>query len=159
MSEAAEGQVADLLGDVGHVARLDLVAVVLEATVPVLGHHAQVVAQDTQHTLDVRLADDAAQAGLAGVLRRDHDGHVVVENLNGQVLALLAEHLLDLLLLDLAGPVMGVHDVIADLVVDMRRLTRDLKVLAVLPGSCFADDFLLVNGTRQRQAMLIQVCR
>jgi hypothetical protein len=58
-----------------------------------------------------------------------------VEDLDRQVLALLAEHLLHLLLEDLAGPVMGVDDVIADLVLDLRRLTGDLEILDfLLPG-------------------------
>jgi hypothetical protein len=52
-----------------------------------------------------------------------------VEDLDRQVLALLAEDLLLLLLQDLAGPVMRVDDVIADLVLDLLRLPRDLEVL------------------------------
>ena len=50
-------------------------------------------AQHGQDLLDGLLVDDAPQAGLAGVLARDHDGHVVVEDLDGEVLALLTEHL------------------------------------------------------------------
>jgi hypothetical protein len=52
-----------------------------------------------------------------------------VEDLDGQVLTLLAEDLLLLLLQDLAGPMMRVYDVIADLVLDLLRLPRDLEVL------------------------------
>jgi hypothetical protein len=52
-----------------------------------------------------------------------------VEDLDREVLPLLAEDLLLLLLQDLAGPVMRVDDVIADLVLDLLRLPRDLKVL------------------------------
>ena len=72
--------------------------------------------------LDGLLVDDAAQAGLAGVLARDHDGHVVVEDLDREVLALLAEDLLRFLLEDLAGPVMRVDDVVADLELDVLDL-------------------------------------
>jgi len=52
-----------------------------------------------------------------------------VQDLDRQVLTLLAEDLLLLLLQDLAGPVMRVDDVIADLVLDLLRLPRDLEVL------------------------------
>jgi hypothetical protein len=52
-----------------------------------------------------------------------------VEDLDREVLTLLAEDLLLLLLQDLAGPVMRVDDVIADFVLDLLRLPRDLEVL------------------------------
>jgi len=52
-----------------------------------------------------------------------------VQDLDGQVLTLLAEDLLLLLLQDLAGPVMRVYDVIADLILDLLRLPRDLELL------------------------------
>jgi hypothetical protein len=52
-----------------------------------------------------------------------------VEDLDREVLALLAENLLLLLLQDLAGPVMRVDDVIADLVLDLLGLPRDLEAL------------------------------
>jgi hypothetical protein len=52
-----------------------------------------------------------------------------VEDLDREVLPLLSEDLLLLLLQDLAGPVMRVDDVIADLVLDLLRLPRDLEVL------------------------------
>ena len=82
--------------------------------------------------LDRLLVDDAAQARLAGVLTRDHDGHVVVEDLDREVLAHLAEDVLLLLLDDLAGPMMGIDDVVADLEVDALDLARDLEVLDLL---------------------------
>jgi hypothetical protein len=57
-----------------------------------------------------------------------------VQDLDGQVLTLLAEDLLLLLFQDLAGPVMRVYDVIADLILDLLRLPRDLELLdGVLP--------------------------
>jgi hypothetical protein len=49
-----------------------------------------------------------------------------VKDLDREVLALLAEDLLHLLLEDLAGPVVGVDDLIADLVLLERRLTLEL---------------------------------
>jgi hypothetical protein len=52
-----------------------------------------------------------------------------VEDLDREVLALLAENFLLLLLDDLAGPVMRVYDVVADLVLDLLGLPRDLEVL------------------------------
>jgi hypothetical protein len=52
-----------------------------------------------------------------------------VQDLDGQVLTLFAEDLLLLLLQDLAGPVMRVYDVIADLIFDLLRLPRDLELL------------------------------
>ena len=59
---------------------------------------------------------------MRGVLARDHDGHVVVEDLDREVLALLAEDLLLLLLEDLAGAVVRIDDVVADLELDVLDL-------------------------------------
>jgi hypothetical protein len=55
-----------------------------------------------------------------------------VEDLDGQVLALLAEDLLLLLLEDLAGTVVRVDDLIADLVLLVRRLTAYRELLDCL---------------------------
>jgi hypothetical protein len=51
-----------------------------------------------------------------------------VEDLDGEVLALLTEDLLGLLLEDLAGPMVGIDDVVADLEIDVLDLD-DLEVL------------------------------
>jgi hypothetical protein len=60
-----------------------------------------------------------------------------VQDLDRQVLTLLAEDLLLLLLQDLSGPVMRVDDLITDLVLDLLRLPRDLEVLdGLLPVCC-----------------------
>jgi hypothetical protein len=59
-----------------------------------------------------------------------------VQDLDGEVLAPLAEDLLLLLLEDLAGAVMRVYDVVADLEVEAFDLTADLEVLQVV-----FDDF------------------
>src|SRR5215208_30148 len=139
----ADREVADHLGELVDVAGLDLLTVVLEPAVPVLGHLAHVVAKHSQHALDGLLADDPAQACLPRVLTRDHDGHVVVKDLDRQVLALLAEHRLELLLLDLAGAVVRVHHVVADLVDDLDELTLDLEVYDFVLHCCVADVVLL----------------
>ena len=110
----ADGEVADHLGDLEDVARLELVAVVLVATAPVLGHLGRVAAQDLEDLVDHVRLDDLAQAGAVGVLDGDHDGHVVVEDLDREVVALLAEDLFLLDLHDLARAVMRVHDLVSD---------------------------------------------
>jgi hypothetical protein len=60
-----------------------------------------------------------------------------VEDLDRQVLTLLAEDLLLLLLQDLAGAVVRIDDLVADLVVDVRRLA--LELLDVVLPICLAD--------------------
>jgi hypothetical protein len=52
-----------------------------------------------------------------------------VEDLDREVLALLTEDLLLCLLENLAGTVMWVDDVVAELELDVLGLTRDLEVL------------------------------
>jgi hypothetical protein len=65
-----------------------------------------------------------------------------VKDLDGQVLALLAQHLLELLLEDLSCAVVRVHHLIADLV--DRRRALDLKVLDdFIFDDCVANDALL----------------
>jgi hypothetical protein len=56
-----------------------------------------------------------------------------VEDLDGEVLALLTEDLLDLFLEDLAGAVMRIDDVVADLEPDV----FDLGALEILDLLCF----------------------
>jgi hypothetical protein len=69
-----------------------------------------------------------------------------VEDLDRQVLALLAEDRLHLLLDDLAGPVVGVDHVVVDLVDDVLGLSRDLEILdeLVLPV-CIGDGASLLG--------------
>ena len=136
----ADGEVANHLGELEHVAGLDLLAVVLEAPVPVLRHLAHVVAKHGQHLCHGLLADHAPETRAARVLTRDHDGHVVVEDLDRQVLALLAQHLLLLLLQDLARPMMRIHDVVPDLVFDVGGLSGDLEVREILLNRRFGND-------------------
>jgi hypothetical protein len=68
-----------------------------------------------------------------------------VEDLDGEVLAGLTEDLLVLLLDDLAGAMMRVDDVVADLEVDALGLSGDVQILD-LRGSCLGDDALLRLG-------------
>jgi hypothetical protein len=58
-----------------------------------------------------------------------------VEDLDGEVLTLLTEHLLQFLLEDLARAVMGVDDVVADLELDV--LDGDLDVEIVFQDLLF----------------------
>ena len=156
----ADREVANHLGELEDVTGLDLLAVVLETPVPVLRHLAHVVAEDTEDLLDVVLPDHAPQTRLVGVAARDHDRHVVMKDLDGEVLALLAEHLLHLLLEDLARPMMGVDDLVADLVDG--RLAVDLEVLYVelLLHHCVANGSLLrVRAASSIAACWFQVCR
>jgi hypothetical protein len=74
-----------------------------------------------------------------------------VEDLDREVLALLAEDLLLLLLEDLARPVVGVDDVIAYVIDLLRRFT--LEVLDCLLPLCFG------NGRPPRSVVAFQVCR
>src|SRR5918998_6056239 len=152
----ADGEVADHLGELEHVAGLDLVAVVLEATVPVLRHLADVGAEHRDHALDRVLVDHSAQPGLGRVLARDHHGHLVVDDLDCEVLALGAEYVAYLLLEDLAGPVMGVDHVVADLVVDLD--VDHLEAIELVFPGCVSDGVLLFVA-RPEAAVLCQVCR
>jgi hypothetical protein len=63
-----------------------------------------------------------------------------VEDLDREVLALLAEDLLDLLLQDLARPVVRIDDVVAYLVLDVGNLTGDLEVRDLLLRQRFGND-------------------
>jgi hypothetical protein len=65
-----------------------------------------------------------------------------VEDLDGEVLLLLTEDLLGFLLEDLARPVMGIDDVVADLELDQLGLDGDLKVLDLLFDNFGNDDLL-----------------
>ena len=71
-----------------------------------------------------------------------------MKDLDGQVLALLAENLLQLLLENLAGSMVGVYDLVADLI--DRGLTVDIEVLdEFLIQHCFADDVPLLRYLRR----------
>ena len=104
------------LRELEDVAGLHLVAVVLEAAIPVLRHHSAAAPQRLQHLLDGGLVDDLAKADPVGVLGRHVDRHVVVQDLNREVFAFLTEHFPLVLLDHGARSVMRIHDLIADLV-------------------------------------------
>src|SRR5579875_2842537 len=114
----AQRQVAHDLCELVDVSRLDLLAVVLEATVPVLWHVRDIALEDLKHLLDGFLVDHAPQARQPGVLGRDLHRHVVVQDLDRQVLALFAQHLDHFLALDLARSVVRVDHVVAKLKID-----------------------------------------
>jgi hypothetical protein len=65
-----------------------------------------------------------------------------VQDLDRQVLALLAEDLLLLLLQDLPRAVVRVDDLVADLVVDLRSLSLYVEVLDALLPVVLADGAL-----------------
>src|SRR5215217_1937516 len=109
----ANGEVADNLGQFEDVARLDLLAVVLEAAVPVLGHVRNLAGQHPDHLLNLFARDHPSQSRPVGVLARHHDRHVVVQDLDGQIVPLLAQEILGLLLQHNTRPVVRVDDVVA----------------------------------------------
>src|SRR5262245_2320430 len=112
----AQRQVPHDLGQLEDVAGLHLVAVVLEAAVPVLRHGRAVPGQRLDDFLDGVLVDHLPQADLLGVVSRHVDGHVVVKDLDRQVFALFTQHLARFLLDDRACSVVRIHHLIADLV-------------------------------------------
>jgi hypothetical protein len=75
-----------------------------------------------------------------------------MKDLDGEIFACLAEDLLLLLLDDLAGPMMGIDDVVTDREIDALGFAGDLlEVLdrLVLGDSCIGwDDALLHRGVR-----------
>jgi hypothetical protein len=85
---------------------------VLEAAVPVLRHLAAVALQHADDLVDRLLGDDRTKACPIRAVRRDHDRHVLVRDLNRQVFALVTEFLLD----DRPRPVMRVDDLVPDFV-------------------------------------------
>ncbi len=127
-----DGQVANHLSELVDIARLDLVPVVLEAPVPVLGHLGALVLKHGEHLLDRLLVDHATQSSQRGVLGRNHHGHVVVEDLDREVLAALAEHLFLLLAQDPSGPMMRIDDAVANFELDIRERLYALKIIQVL---------------------------
>jgi hypothetical protein len=68
-----------------------------------------------------------------------------VKDLDGEVLALLAEDLLVRLLDDLAGAVMRIDDVVTELELDVLDLANDLEVLEKLRFRCIGDGSVLLG--------------
>jgi hypothetical protein len=84
-----------------------------------------------------------------------------VEDLDGEVLPLLTEHLLALLLQDLAGSVVGIDDVVAELELDVLDLAL-LEGLEKLLFDLVSDGpVLLVIGPAvvTRRPRVLQVCK
>jgi hypothetical protein len=82
-----------------------------------------------------------------------------VEDLDREVFLRLTEDLLALLLEDLAGPVMGIDDVVADFELDALRLDDDLEVLDLLFDYFGNDNLLICARALERRAARIYVCR
>jgi hypothetical protein len=72
--------------------------------------------QHVQHPFHHLLVDDLAQADPVGVLGRHVDGHVVVQDLDRQILALLPEDRPAFLLDHRASAMVGIDDLIAEFV-------------------------------------------
>ena len=87
-------QIADDLGELVDVAGLDLVPIVLEPPIPVLGHVRTLILQHGENLLDRLLVDHATKPCQGGVLGRHHHGHVVVKDLDREVLAAFAQDVL-----------------------------------------------------------------
>src|SRR4051794_9819730 len=111
----AERQVPHDLSELEDIAGLHLVAVVLEAAIPVLRHRGAATGERLRDLLDHLLVDDLPQPDRFGVLARNVDGHVVVQDLDGQVLALLPQDDALFLLYDRACSVVWIHHLVADL--------------------------------------------
>src|SRR5262245_16643442 len=121
-----DSEIADDFGELVDVARLDLLAVVLEPAVPVLRHLGDLVGQDPDHLLHLLLVDHSSQARTVGVLAGDHHCHVVVKDVDGQVVPLLTHQVFRFLLQDNACPVVRINDVVAFLEVADGRLQLEV---------------------------------
>jgi len=82
-----------------------------------------------------------------------------VEDLDGEVLALLAEDLLVLLLDDLAGAMMRVDDVVTELELDVLDFPDDLEVFEKLRVGDIGDDSVLLGVRQPGVASVSYVCR
>jgi hypothetical protein len=83
-----------------------------------------------------------------------------VEDLDGQILASLSEHFHLFLAHDLAGAVVGIDDMVAELELDVFDFDCDLDLLVeLLFGDCLGNGVLLGLGQPLRAAVLGQVCR
>jgi hypothetical protein len=68
-----------------------------------------------------------------------------VQDLDGEVLALLTEHLAPLLLEDLTGPVVRIHDVVTELELDVLDRAVGEILQQLLFDGFFGDDVLLAE--------------
>jgi len=82
-----------------------------------------------------------------------------VKDLDGEVLALLAEDLLVLLLDDLAGAVMGIDDVVTKVELDVLDLSDDLEILQQLLFGDIGDGSVLLGVRQPGVASVSYVCR
>ena len=151
----AEGEVPHDLGELEDVARLHLVAVVLEAAVPVLRHLGRPARERLDDLVDRSLVDDRSQSDPLRVLARHVHGHVVVEDLDREVLARLAQNLALFLPHDCACAVVRIHHLVADVEqeglpdVGIRRLHEKVPAASSCrrSGHMIARSSQAINGT------------
>src|SRR5262245_32711479 len=106
-------EVTQHLGDFEHAAGLDLLCVLPVAAVPgLLVDLHLLVAQDPVDLGNHVLADDPPQADGLDVLRRDHDGHVAVDDAEHVELALTARDDLGLHPLNDAYAMSRIHNLL-----------------------------------------------
>ena len=116
----------------------------LVATVPVLGHLGAFTADDPKDLLDCLLINDPSETSPGGVLAWNHDGHVVVLDPDGQVLARYAENRLLFLQDNLSRPVVWVYDRVTNLKDDVYKLDLNLKVVKLICGYCAVGNCVLL---------------
>ena len=110
----AQREILDHLGELEDVAGLHLVAVVLEAAVPVLRHLGLTRRESLDDGVDQVLVDHSPQTDLLRILDGDVHRHVVVQDLDREVLAGLTQDLALLLFHDRACTVVRIHHLVAN---------------------------------------------
>src|SRR5919108_1513545 len=108
-----DGEVSHDFRELEDVAGLHLVAVVLEPAIPVLGHLRGTSGEGPHHHRHRPLVYHLTQPHSLCVLARNVDGHVVVQDLNRQVLTRLAKYLTLLLANDSPRPVVWIDHLVA----------------------------------------------
>ena len=111
----AHGQVADHLGDLEDVARLDLVAVAAEPAVPVALELDVARRERAREVVEHRLADHATHADGLGAVGGNVQQQVGERDVDREVLTLLAEHHAGLTTCDDPRTVVWVHHLVANL--------------------------------------------
>ena len=110
----AQREVPDHLGDLVHVAALQLLLVVLEPPAPVGGLAYVLLAEQLEEVVDVLGGDRRAHADFLGLVGGHRERHLAVRDLQDEVLALLAPDLEGLLPIDDRSTVVRVDDAVAD---------------------------------------------
>jgi hypothetical protein len=116
----AGGEVPDHFGHLVHVARLQLLLMVLEAPRPVGRHPGVGLGQHRHEVVELLGADGRAHPDLLGLVDRHRELHLADDRPKDQVVTLLAEGGLLLHALDDARAVLRVNDRIAALELQRR---------------------------------------